>query len=67
MMIDQSSRSHRLLLTTAWIVMLSVSMLPNALLHELAGGAPTWLNWVKIGLLGDGCSRTLVESAAPTA
>lgn len=31
--------------------MLSVSILPNALLHELIGGAPTWLHWAKIGLL----------------
>jgi len=31
--------------------MLVVSILPNALLHELAGDAPVWLGWAKIGLL----------------
>lgn len=36
---------------TAWAVMLGVSVLPNALLHELAGGSPSWLKWAKMGLL----------------
>lgn len=31
--------------------MLVVSILPNALLHELTGGSPAWLGWAKIGLL----------------
>jgi len=41
----------RFLITAAWAIMLVVSILPNALLHELAGGAPAWLGWAKIGLL----------------
>lgn len=36
----------------AWAVMLLLSMLPNALLHEFGGGAPPWLIWAKLGLLG---------------
>jgi hypothetical protein len=35
----------------AWAIMLGVSILPNVILHELAGGAPAWLTWAKIGLL----------------
>lgn len=35
----------------AWTLILGVSALPDALFHELAGGAPEWLKWVKLGLL----------------
>lgn len=31
---------NRFLITVAWAIMLVVSMAPNALLHELAGGSP---------------------------
>jgi hypothetical protein len=43
--------------------MLSVSVLPNALLHELVGGAPTWLHWIKVGLLVAATAATLCWSA----
>jgi membrane protease YdiL (CAAX protease family) len=33
---------------------LLVSLLPDILLNEFAGGAPAWLFWAKIGLLGGG-------------
>jgi membrane protease YdiL (CAAX protease family) len=35
----------------AWVIMLAVSILPDALWHELAGGSPRWLFWSKLGLL----------------
>ncbi|MBN1874425.1 MAG: CPBP family intramembrane metalloprotease [Anaerolineae bacterium] len=47
----KSLSSNRFLLLVAWIIMLVVSILPNVLLHELAGGNPAWLSWAKIGLL----------------
>jgi membrane protease YdiL (CAAX protease family) len=48
---EYPSPANRVVLAMAWAVMLCVSILPNALLHELAGGSPAWLVWVKIGLL----------------
>jgi hypothetical protein len=48
---EYSPFANGIVLTTGWAVMLCVSMLPNALLHELAGGSPAWLVWAKIGLL----------------
>lgn len=50
-MTDRSVSSNRFLIRAAWIIMLVVSILPNALLHELAGGSPAWLGWAKIALL----------------
>jgi membrane protease YdiL (CAAX protease family) len=50
-MTEKSPSSNRFLLSAAWLIILVVSMLPNALFHELAGGSPTWLRWGKIGLL----------------
>ncbi len=47
----QSDSSNHLLIWIAWVVMLCVSILPNALLHELAGGAPAWLAGGKIAVL----------------
>jgi hypothetical protein len=41
----------RFLITMAWVIMLSVSLLSDALWHELAGGAPAWWGLAKIGLL----------------
>ena len=35
--------SSRSLAVVTWAVVLCVSVLPNALLHELVGGAPLWL------------------------
>ena len=49
---NEKSTSNRFLITLAWVIMISVSLLPNVLLHELADGAPPWLGWAKIGLLG---------------
>jgi hypothetical protein len=48
---ERTSTSNRILIPAAWAIMLVVSILPNALLHELAGDAPVWLGWAKIGLL----------------
>jgi membrane protease YdiL (CAAX protease family) len=46
------ARPHVSLVAMAWLVMLAVSVLPNALLHELAGASSTdWLKWAKLGLL----------------
>ncbi len=50
-MTEKTSAPNRRLVTAAWIIMLVVSVLPNAVLHELTGGAPAWLGWAKIGLL----------------
>lgn len=50
-MTERTSTSNRILIPAAWAIMLVVSILPNALLHELAGDAPVWLGWAKIGLL----------------
>jgi hypothetical protein len=33
----------------AWVVMLAVSLLPDAFFFELAGARPHWLTWAKIG------------------
>jgi hypothetical protein len=50
-MAEHHPSTNRIVVTTAWAIMLCVSVLPNALLHELGGGSPAWLVWVKIGLL----------------
>lgn len=47
---DRKSKSLWLSLFT-WIVVLLVSDLPNAIWQALLGEPPTWLFWVKIGLL----------------
>lgn len=47
----QPTTPQRFLIATAWAVMLIVSMLPNAIWHELTGTTPAWLSWAKIGLL----------------
>ena len=49
---NEKPTSDRFLIILAWVIMLSVSLLSNVLLHELAGGTPPWLGWAKIGLLG---------------
>ncbi|MFZ5916501.1 MAG: CPBP family intramembrane glutamic endopeptidase [Chloroflexota bacterium] len=41
----------RLLVGSAWAIMLLVSLLPNILWHELAGGDTRWLFGVKVALL----------------
>jgi membrane protease YdiL (CAAX protease family) len=35
----------------AWSAMLAVSLLPDALLHELTGASPGWLRWAKMLML----------------
>ncbi|MGC9397413.1 MAG: CPBP family intramembrane glutamic endopeptidase [Anaerolineae bacterium] len=50
-MTEKPVSSTRFLIRAVWAIMLVVSMLPNALLHELAGSTPAWLGWAKIGLL----------------
>ncbi|MBN1486603.1 MAG: CPBP family intramembrane metalloprotease [Anaerolineae bacterium] len=50
-MIKELTAPNRSVTVMAWGIMLCVSTLPNALLHELAGGAPFWLGRAKIGLL----------------
>ena len=39
------------LLAVAWAVTLLVSLLPDILFRELAGGLPPWLYWAKVGLV----------------
>jgi membrane protease YdiL (CAAX protease family) len=62
-MTDEQTHTNRLLIALAWATMLCVSILPNALLHELAGGAPAWLNRAKIGLLIVSAVATLFSKA----
>jgi membrane protease YdiL (CAAX protease family) len=57
-----SARPRFPLALAAWGVMLAVSVLPDALFHELAGAVPAWLVWAKIGLLALAVASTL---AAP--
>jgi hypothetical protein len=44
--------SQKLVLTFAWLVTLSVSLLPNILWRTLTGQTPTWLFPSKLALLG---------------
>ena len=44
----------------SWAVMLAVSVLPDALLHELTGASPEWLKWAKIGLLAAAAALTFL-------
>jgi len=47
----RANPSNRFVTVVAWGTMLSVSVLPNALLHELRVPEPPWLVWAKMGLL----------------
>ncbi len=58
-MTEKTSSPNRMLIPAAWVIMLVVSILPNALLHELAGGSPAWLGWAKTGLLAGLAVTTL--------
>lgn len=62
-MTEKPVSSNRFLIPAAWAIMLVVSILPNALLHELAGGSPAWLGWAKIGLLAGLAVTTLFWQA----
>lgn len=44
--------SQKLVLTFAWLVTLSVSLLPNILWQTLTGQTPAWLFPLKLALLG---------------
>jgi membrane protease YdiL (CAAX protease family) len=48
---------------TACLVMLAVSVLPNALWHELGGGDAGWLFWAKVGLLAAAVVAAFLWSA----
>jgi hypothetical protein len=53
-MVAQTHSSVRLNISLTfipWTVMLAVSILPNALFHELTAAIPDWLTWAKIGVL----------------
>ena len=62
-MTEKPVSSNRFLIPAAWAIMLVVSILPNALLHELAGGSPAWLGCAKIGLLAGLAVTTLFWQA----
>ena len=62
-MTEKPVSSNRFLIPAAWAIMLVVSILPNALLHELADGSPAWLGWAKIGLLAGLAVTTLFWQA----
>ena len=47
----QIPEKKQFLTSAAWIIMLAVSMLPDAIFQEITGGRPAWLIWVKISLL----------------
>jgi membrane protease YdiL (CAAX protease family) len=42
---------QRILILTAWVVMLLVSDLPDILVTRLGGSVPTWIFWAKSGFL----------------
>lgn len=49
--IKEDIKPARLRIAAAWTIMLLVSLLPNILWHELAGGSARWLFWAKIAFL----------------
>ncbi len=46
-----SLAGKRMLVLTAWAVMLVVSDLPDIIIHALGGSLPSWLFWAKTGFL----------------
>ena len=56
---QSSIRPKLSLAVVAWAVMLAVSVLPNALWHELAGASPSWLTGAKMSVLGVMVAATL--------
>ena len=54
------SRVPRILIITAWAVMLVVSDLPDIIITKMGGVIPTWIFWVKTGSLGAFLVLTLV-------
>jgi len=53
-----SVRPRLSLSVAAWLVMLSVSVLPDALLDMLAIASPPWIIWAKLGLLAIAAAST---------
>jgi membrane protease YdiL (CAAX protease family) len=41
-----------IIIISAWVITLLVSLLPDIIFREMLGGIPTWLYWAKIALLG---------------
>jgi membrane protease YdiL (CAAX protease family) len=46
-----SKDGTKIIILIAWIVTLLVSLLPDILFRELTGSLPTWVFWVKIGII----------------
>jgi hypothetical protein len=46
-MTDEPGSDQHVPTAMAWAITIGVSMLPDALLHECAGGAPAWLDMAK--------------------
>jgi hypothetical protein len=57
-----SARPRFPLAIAAWVALLAVSALPDAVFHELAGAVPGWLLWAKLAALALAVASTL---AAP--
>ncbi len=49
---NETKKSKLSILAIAWALTLLVSSLADVLFHELTGGIPAWLLWVKLSLLG---------------
>jgi membrane protease YdiL (CAAX protease family) len=58
-----SVRPRLSLSVAAWLVMLSVSVLPDALLDMWAIASPPWIIWVKLGLLAIATASTFAWSS----
>lgn len=46
-----SKAGDKLIIVVAWIVTLSISLLPDIFFRELTGSLPAWVFWVKVGLI----------------
>ena len=57
------SRAPRIMIITAWAVMLVVSDLPDILITKLGGVIPTWIFWSKTGFMVAFLVLTLVWKA----
>jgi membrane protease YdiL (CAAX protease family) len=53
-MVENASKppaGRKLLLPTAWIATLLISLLPGILFREITGSLPGWLHWAKLALI----------------
>jgi len=57
------STTQRIIIVTAWAVMLVVSDLPDILITKMGGAIPTWILWAKTGFLVAFLVLTLVWKA----